>query len=118
MEDILKSRPELFGHILENFVATELLKLISNRHQQVSLQHFRTSDNKEVDFVLEKANGQMVGIEVKNKDQVSQGDFKGLEVLQHLTGETFICGVVLYRGREVVRFNQSLWAVPISNLFN
>lgn len=117
LRDLEKNRPELFGHILENFVATELLKIITFHNDKIDLFHFRTSDNKEVDFVLEKQNGKLSAVEVKQRDNVSKSDFKGLEELQRLTGDDFICGIVLYRGKDVVPFGQKLWAVPISNLW-
>ena len=117
LSDLEQNRPELFGHVLENFVATELLKLMTFQNEKMDLYHFRTSDNKEVDFVLEKSNGQLAAIEVKQRDSVSKADFKGLEELQHLAGQDFICGIVLYRGRDIVPFGKNLWAVPVSNLW-
>jgi predicted AAA+ superfamily ATPase len=117
LEDLEKNRPELFGHALENFVATELLKLIANNDQKFDLLHFRTGDNKEVDFVLERPNGQLAGVEVKKRDRVDQSDFKGLQELQTLAGKDFVGGVVLYRGHDVVPFGKNLWAVPMSNLW-
>lgn len=117
LEDLEKNRPELFGHALENFVATEFLKLVANNDQRFDLLHFRTGDNKEVDFVVERPNGQLAGVEVKKRDRVDQSDFKGLQELQALSGKDFVCGVVLYRGRDVVPFGKNLWAVPISNLW-
>lgn len=117
LEDLEKNRPELFGHALENFVATEFLKLVANNDQRFDLLHFRTGDNKEVDFVLERPNGQLAGVEVKKRDRVDQSDFKGLQELQALSGKDFVCGVVLYRGRDVVPFGKNLWAVPMSNLW-
>lgn len=115
--ELERNRPELFGHVLENFVATELLKLMTYLDDRMDLLHFRTSDNKEVDFVLEKPNGQLAAIEVKQSDNVSNADLKGLKELQHVTGDDFACGVVLYRGKEVVPLGQDFWAVPISNLW-
>jgi len=117
LRDLETNRPQLFGHVLENFVATELLKLITFRDDKMDLFHFRTSDDKEVDFVLEKPNGQLTAVEVKKSDNVSKSDFKGLEELQRITGDDFVCGVVIYRGKDVVPFGQNLWAVPISNLW-
>ena len=117
LSDLEKNRPQLFGHVIENFVATELRKLMTFYGEQIDLFHFRTSDNKEVDFVLEKSNGQLVAVEVKKSDNVSKSDFKGLEELQLTTGDDFVCGVVLYRGKDVVPFGQNIWAVPISNLW-
>jgi uncharacterized protein len=118
VEDIEKNRPELFGHILENFVAVELLKLIAHNTHKMQLLHFRTGDNREVDFVLEKQSGQLAGVEVKSRDSVTAADFKGLQELQTLAGNDFICGIVLYRGRDVVPFGKNLWAVPLANVWH
>ncbi|MCY3715803.1 MAG: ATP-binding protein [Chloroflexi bacterium] len=117
LDDLAKNQPVLFDHVLENFVATELLKLMSFHDKRMDLFHFSTSDKKEVDFVIEKSNGQLAAIEVKHRDYLSNSDFKGLRELQRLTGDDFICGIVLYRGRDVVPFGQNLWAIPINNLW-
>jgi predicted AAA+ superfamily ATPase len=117
LTDLEKNRPEVFGHVVENFVVTELGKLMTFHDQKTDMYHFRTSDNKEVDIVLEKPNGQLAGIEVKKGDSISRSDFKGLEELQSLTGDDFICGIILYNGRDVVPFGENLWAVPLSNLW-
>ncbi len=117
LEEIQIRKPELYGHILENYVATELTKLLSFGDIRAKLLHFRTSDNKEVDFVLERSDGTLTGIAVKASDKVNKADFKGLEVLQDVAGEDFICGVVLYSGKEVVPFGPKLFAVPLSCLW-
>ncbi|MBI1216743.1 MAG: DUF4143 domain-containing protein [Alphaproteobacteria bacterium] len=111
------NRPEVFGHVLENFVATELLKLLASHEQKAELLHFRTGDNKEVDFVIENPDGSLAAIEVKKRDSVNGDDFKGLRELQSLSGRDFKCGVVLYRGKDVVPFGEGLWAVPVGNLW-
>ncbi len=115
--ELERKRPEVFGHVLENFVASELLKLIAVQEDGPELFHFRTSDHKEVDFVLQKANGQLAAVEVKQRDHIATGDFKGLEELQRLTGKDFAAGIVLYRGTQVVPFGENLWAVPFGNLW-
>ncbi len=117
LRDLERNRPELFGHVFENYVTTELLKLMSFCRDKTEMFHFRTSDNKEVDIVLEKPNGHLAAIEIKLHDSISRSDMKGLEELQRLTGNDFICGVVLYRGSEVVPLGENLWAVPVSNLW-
>jgi predicted AAA+ superfamily ATPase len=112
MDDIIKKRPELFGRVLENYVATELMKLTSFSDKKIKLLHFRTSDGKEVDFILEKPNGDVFAIEVKKTALVTAEDFKGIKVFAALTGSQFIGGIVLYSGRDVVPFGKNLWAVP------
>jgi uncharacterized protein len=109
---------QMFGHLLENFVATELLKHLGGLGEQTNLMHFRTSDGKEVDFVLEKFNGLLAGIEVKTRERVSSDDFKGLRELQAQTGKDFACGVVLYHGKHTIPFGERLWAVPVNALWN
>jgi predicted AAA+ superfamily ATPase len=117
IDDIAIKKPELFGHLVENFVATELLKQLSNTDMKAELYHFRTSDGKEVDFILEKPDGSVFAIEVKRSEKVSIDDFKGIKAFQELTGKDFIGGVVLYSGRDAVPFGKNLWAVPFFALW-
>jgi predicted AAA+ superfamily ATPase len=117
IDDIGVTRPELFGSLVENFVATELLKQLSNSDLKAELYHFRTSDGKEVDFILERPDGSVLAIEVKRTETVNIGDFKGIKVFQELVGKDFIGGVVLYSGKDVAPFGNKLWAVPFSVLW-
>lgn len=117
LHDLPLQNPTLFGHVLENFVASELIKQLSYGDTRANLFHFRTSDGKEVDFVLERPNGQLTGVEVKAAGQVQSSDFKGLQELQQHVGEDFRCGVVLYQGMETVPFGEKLWAVPLAGLW-
>lgn len=117
LEDAEKGRPEIFGHILENYVATELIKQLSFGETRANLFHFRTSDGKEVDFVLERPDGSIFAIEVKRSESVDKNDFKGINVLAASTGKDFRAGFVLYTGKEVVPFGENLWAVPLHILW-
>lgn len=112
IDEIAKTKPELFGHLVENFVATEIIKQLSNSDINAELYHFRTSDGKEVDFVLEKPDGSVFAIEVKKSESVTIQDFKGIKALEELTGKDFAGGVVLYAGKDAVPFGKNLWAVP------
>lgn len=118
LEDLPLHNPTLFGHVLENFVASEIIKQLSFSNTRANLFHFRTSDGKEVDFVLEQPNGQLAGIEVKATGQVQSSDFKGLQELQQQVGDDFLCGVVLYQGTETVPFGEKRWAVPLASLWH
>lgn len=117
LEDLYANRPHMFGSIAENFVASELQKLLSFSDIRAKLLHFRTSDNKEVDFILERPDGSLAAIEVKSRDRVDQGDFKGIKELQAIVGNDMICGIVLYQGLELVPFGKNLFAVPVSYLW-
>ncbi len=117
LDDLRDRRPDVYGHVVENFVATELSKLLTFTNLRARLLHFRTSDNKEVDFVLERPDGRLAGIEVKSSDTVRARDFKGLKVLQEVAGDDFVCGIVLYTGRDVVPFGEKLLAVPVGAMW-
>ncbi len=117
LESLAKDRPDLFGHVLENYVAMELTKLLSFSDTKTKLYHFRTSDGKEVDFILEKQDGSLWAIEVKNAHTVSAKDFDGIKLFETLTDKDFKGGIVLYSGKEAVPFGKNLWAVPLSLLW-
>jgi hypothetical protein len=110
----LASKPGLPGGAVETFVLSELLKHVAFSKQRLSLWHYRTQSNIEVDFVLENRLGLITGIEVKASATVDGKDFKGLRHLQETESAIFQRGIVLYAGREVVPFGDKLWAVPLS----
>lgn len=118
LEDLQEKQAQLYGHVVENFVATELSKLLSFSKVRAQLMHFRTSDNKEIDFVLEQADGKLAAIEVKTSERVGSSDFKGIRVLKENAAKDFQCGVVLYGGKEVVPFGEDLYAVPFQALWS
>lgn len=118
LEDLRMRKPDLYGHVIENFVATELLKLLSFSEFRANLLHFRTSDNKEVDFILERPDGSLAGVEVKTADRVDANDFKGMRAFQEIAKKNFVCGIVLYAGKETVPFGDNLFAVPLSALWD
>jgi uncharacterized protein len=117
LKNLRHNRPDMFGRILENYVATELIKLLGTGKIKAQLFYFRTSDGREIDFILERPDGSVFGIEVKNSELVHQGDFKGLKLLAELAGKDFIGGVVLYAGKDALPFGEKLWAVPVHVLW-
>lgn len=117
LKDVGQSDPNLFGHLLENFVATELLKQIAQPIHQAGLHHFRTSEGREVDFVIEFPDQKIVGIEVKAADSVSSQDCAGLRELEQLASKDFVAGCVLYRGKHILKIGDKIWALPISVLW-
>jgi uncharacterized protein len=94
------------------------MKLISWSELQISLYHFRDQDRREVDFVLERDDGSIVGIEVKANATVISSDFSGLKILAEASGSKFTCGVVLYDGDVIVPFGTKFVAAPVSCLWN
>lgn len=110
----LLAQPGLPGGVVETLVLSELLKHLAFSAQRLSLWHYRTQTDVEVDFVLENPLGQITGIEVKASATVDGKDFKGLRHLRETEPAIFQRGIVLHAGRELVPFGDGLWAVPLS----
>lgn len=114
----IDATPTNAGMVIENFVGTELVKLISWSQARPQLFHFRTHDRKEVDFLLQNRAGAVVGVEVKAASAVQADDFKGLRALAQELGNQFIRGIVLYTGDTLLPFGEQLYAVPIAALWH
>lgn len=104
------------GPLLETFVGCELQRLIGLDEEPMVLHHFRTSRGAEVDWVIERANGSIVGIEVKAAATVTAADFRGLHVLREAAGKRFSRGIVLFTGQRAVAFAPDLLAIPLGVL--
>ena len=112
--DKLQTLPGLPGALVETYVATELLKHLAFSQRGLSLWHYRTQADTEVDFVLEDRQGRITGIEVKAGASVDGSSFKGLRHLQDTESERFQRGIVFYGGSDLVAFSPQLLAVPLS----
>ena len=106
-----------YGAIVENFVYMELKKLSGWSEAVPAVLHFRTVTGAEVDFVLERAGGDLIGVEVKAAASVTAHDFKGLKALREAAADRFKKGIVLYNGSQLVTFGDNLFAVPIQCLW-
>ncbi len=115
--DRVKADRGTFGALLESFVFSEVLKLMTASDLRLTPYHFRDRDMREVDIVLERDDGMIAGIEVKASATVKAGDFGGLRALAEACGDRFAFGVVLYDNTDVVPFGDKLAAVPLSSMW-
>jgi len=113
----LKANRGEFGGLLETFVFSEILKLMTGSDLRLTPYHFRDQQMHEVDIVLERDDGMIVGIEVKAAATVKSGDFAGLRTLAEACKGRFAFGVVLYDSADLVPFGDKLAAAPLSSLW-
>jgi predicted AAA+ superfamily ATPase len=106
-----------FGSLLETFVFQELRRQASWHEDDIRFHHFRDKDGFEVDIVLERGAHKLAGVEVKASATITAADFRGLRKLKDAAGDRFAAGAVLYDGETSVSFGDSLFAVPISALW-
>src|SRR5262249_25748065 len=105
------------GTMLESFVAMELLRKSDWANRPVQLFHYRDKQQREVDVVIERHDGDVVGIEVKASATPTAGDFAGLRYLRDKLGPRFKAGMVLHAGADTLPFGDRLAAVPVSGLW-
>ena len=115
--DRVKTDRSAFGALLESFVFSEILKLVTGSDLRLTPYHFRDQQMREVDVVLERDDGTIVGIEVKASATVKASDFGGLKTLAEACGKKFAYGIVLYDNTDVVPFGERLAAAPLSCLW-
>ncbi len=109
--------PQITGQLLETFVFLELLKQKSWSPFPFNIYHFRDG-NYEVDLVLEKPDGTIIGIEIKTAHNLRSDDWKGLNYLKKLAPNQFKRGIVLHSGDQVQRLSDDIWAFPIQSLWH
>lgn len=113
----LRSDDLMTGAVLENFVGAELLKLLSLSPDRIGLFHFRSHTHREIDFILEAADGSVVAIEVKKTAAPTGDDFRHLRQMKEDLGDRFRRGLVLHTGDTLAPFGPDLYAVPIAALW-
>ena len=105
------------GALLECFVYGELAKATAVSDEPFTISHYRDKSRIEVDFVIENAAGDVVGIEVKAAATVHPRDFRGLFRLKEAVGGQFACGIVLHDGGRVQRVADEMYAMPVGALW-
>ena len=108
-----------YSPLLETLLFMELVKHAEWADAEVGLYHFRDKRKREVDIVLERPDGRIVGVEVKASATVRREDFNGLAALAEVAGAAFEHGVLIYTGLHPLPFHRGpsrMHAVPLGNL--
>jgi uncharacterized protein len=105
------------GHLLESFVVGELARQLTWSETNAHLYHWRHNDGREVDIVMESADGRIVGIEVKAAVDVGFDAVSGLEFLRNQLGDRFVAGFVVHCAPRVIPLGDRLWSVPVNALW-
>ena len=106
------------GKLIETFVFQELAALV-DMDNAYRLFQYRDRAGREIDFLVEREDGALLGIEVKAGHNVSKDDFKAHKWFNEnllKNGQSYI-GLVLYSGDRTIPFGENLMAVPTSALW-
>jgi len=110
----------LSSPLYESFIAGELVKWLSWQEDPPNLHFYRTQAGAEVDFVIWYESS-LIAMEVKASQNVHPGSVRNLSALLDQTAGTDTArqrlGLVVYKGSEIRKLRQNIWAVPDWLLF-
>lgn len=117
LEDI-RLNGEVNGKLIETFVFNQLAAILDADEDIYQLYHYRDGEKREVDFIIEHDNGDILGIEVKAGSAVSGDSFKHMRWFRdNIIPDRKFIGVVLYTGENILPFGENLWAVPMREMW-
>ena len=103
------------GKLVETWVYNQLAS-VAETSSDFSIGHYRDSCKREIDFIVERTDGAMLGIEVKAGSSLGDGDFKHLKWFAKNLAKDEFTGIVLYSGEHTLRFGEGFYAVPLAAL--
>jgi len=103
------------GKVVETWVCQNLGSLV-DLNPDCEMWQYRDSNKREIDFVIERSDGSMLGIEVKAGASLGAEDFKHLKWFAKTLAKGDFTGIVLYSGQNVLRFGEGFYAVPFAAL--
>ncbi len=111
--ELVRKDPDRAGKLIESFVFNELAALVDRSDGTYELFHYRDREQREIDFLIEREDGALLGIEVKAAASTRKVDFKHLEWFRdNLAGKRPFVGIVLYAGKFAGSFGGGLWSIP------
>lgn len=106
---------EATGAMFENFVVSEVWKLVKTLAVKVELGFYRTHDGLEVDLVLATPHG-LWGLEIKTTRRPIPRDTNGLRRLAAQFGSEWRGGLLVCQCPQITQIERNLWAVPVQQL--
>lgn len=117
--DQVRFDPDRSGKLMETFAFHEIMAQIDAGEGRYELFHYRDREKREIDFLIEREDDALLGIEIKAGAAVDKNDFKHLRWFKNNLAQTrpFV-GIVLYTGELPASFGDSFWAVPFGLLWS
>ena len=104
------------GPLLESYVAQNLAGIFSAHSLETRISYWSIQGRYEVDFIIETGR-EIIAIEVKNSSHWQEGDLAGIKAFLD-SSKTCRAGILAYNGKEVLKLENKIWAVPIHVLLS
>ena len=115
MADALTGKICPSGKLAESWVYHELA-VQADLSGDYEISHYRDSEKREIDFIIERNDGATAAVEVNAGSSIGRGDFKHINWFAGKFKPSRFIGIVLYTGSDVLGFGDHLYAVPCANL--
>lgn len=106
----------LRGVFLENYVAQNLVGILSAYYPDARVTYWNIQGRYEVDFIVE-IGSESIAIEVKNGRRWQERDLTGIKAYLNST-KRCRAAILAYNGNDVVKLENKILAVPISLLLS
>lgn len=103
------------GKLIESWVCHELAAL-ADRSGDCRISQYRDGAKREIDFMVEREDGALLGVEVKAGSNVGIDAFKHLKWFAERWTKSPFTGIVLFSGKDILRFGEGFYAVPFGCL--
>ena len=114
-EEAIYMGDDMCGKLMETWAYQNLASLV-DLDIDYEIYQYRDSLKREIDFVIERSDGAMLGIEVKSGSSFGAEDFKHLKWFAKNLAKGEFTGIVLYSGEHTLRFGEGFYAVPLATL--
>lgn len=106
------------GKLIETFMFNEIAALVGASYGRYNLFHYRDREKREIDFLVEREDHALLGIEVKAGSTIGRNDFRTLKWFkENIADDREFTGVVLYSGELAGSMGDGLWAVPFGTIW-
>jgi len=117
-EERVRLDPDQAGKLVETFAYNELAAQVELSGGEYSLYHYRDREKREIDLMVERDDGALLGIEVKSAATIAKKDFRHLGWFREsIADDRSFTGIVLYAGEHTGTFGDDLWAVPFGAIW-
>ena len=111
--------PANLGSVFESFVVNELLRTLPFLKWNVRVFHWRSSNFREIDMIIEKDDS-LVGIEIKASTTIHKDAIKNMRWFTQIgPGRNHqFTGLIIYLGNQIIPFGDRIFAIPVSALWS
>lgn len=110
------SNEPLMGAMFETYVFQNLQNLIDSAWTEAQLNYWNVQGRHEVDFIIEEGR-HCIAIETKSGPRWQERDLSGLKAFLSTTPNCQ-AAILGYNGREAVKLEGKIWALPFSLLLS